>query len=160
MRAALAVGPIEEGTMEATQNSQPVVRLKIKELGPAECLARLRETQVARIGVSVDALPSILPVFVTVLDQSVAFRTVPGTKLWAATNGAIVAVEADAFDHATGEGWSVVVRGRATQITSPQRIARVRQSHMWSWIGAGAAEHFVEVGLDLVTGRSIRPSED
>jgi nitroimidazol reductase NimA-like FMN-containing flavoprotein (pyridoxamine 5'-phosphate oxidase superfamily) len=108
--------------------------------------------------VSVDALPAIFPVFTTVVDdESLAFQTVPGTKLWAATRETIVAVEADAFDHETGAGWSVVVRGRATEITDHEQIAQVQRTQTWSWIGCAAAEHFVQVSLDLVTGRSVGP---
>ena len=101
-----------------------------------------------------DALPAIFPVFFTMVDDVAVFRTVPGTKLAAASDGAIVALEVDDFDAVTGEGWSVLVRGVAGELDPGPRAAQARRRLDTSWID-GAAEHLVEVSTDLVTGRRI-----
>jgi nitroimidazol reductase NimA-like FMN-containing flavoprotein (pyridoxamine 5'-phosphate oxidase superfamily) len=90
----------------------------------------------------------------TLLDDNVVFRTIPGTKLTAASRGAIVAVEADEFDRARGVGWSVLVRGVARELENVQRAERARSQLQPLWM-YGAGEHFVEVSTDLVTGRRI-----
>ena len=128
---------------------------RLSELTRSECLSLLETAVVGRIGVSIDALPAIFPVFVTVVDGVVAFRTVPGTKLAAAAAGAIVALEADWFDGRTGEGWSVLVRGVAKEATEEPRIAAARRRLRETWIDA-APMHLVEVSPDLVTGRRLR----
>ncbi len=127
----------------------------LSELGRSECLSLLESAVVGRIGVSIDALPAIFPVFITVVDGIVAFRTVPGTKLAAASAGAIVALEADTFDERTGEGWSVLVRGVAKETTEETRIAAARRRLRETWVD-GAPMHLVEVSPDLVTGRRLR----
>ena len=65
------------------------------ELSRAECLELLRPGRFGRIGVSIDALPAIFPVFITVVDDVVVFRTVPGHEAARRRRGAIVALEVD-----------------------------------------------------------------
>jgi nitroimidazol reductase NimA-like FMN-containing flavoprotein (pyridoxamine 5'-phosphate oxidase superfamily) len=126
----------------------------LSRLDREECLQLLGGARLARVGVSVDALPAIFPIFMTLLDDNVVFRTIPGTKLTAASRGAIVAVEADEFDRARGVGWSVLVRGVARELENVQRAERARSQLQPLWM-YGAGEHFVEVSTDLVTGRRI-----
>jgi len=127
---------------------------QLGQLSRAECLRLLAQAHLGRVGVSVDALPAIFPVFFTMVDDVAVFRTVPGTKLAAASDGAIVALEVDDFDAVTGEGWSVLVRGVAGELDTGLRAARARERLDTSWID-GAAEHLVGVSTDLVTGRRI-----
>jgi len=126
----------------------------LAEVGRDECLSLLEGARLGRVGVSIDALPAIFPVFVTVVDGAVVFRTVPGTKLKAASDGAIVAIEADQFDEATGQGWSVLVRGIAHELTDGTRAEIARSQLSTTWID-GAPEHLVLVSADLVTGRRL-----
>lgn len=109
-----------------------------------------------RVGVSVDALPAILPVTITLIDDDVVFRTVPGTKFAYAARNAVLAVEVDQYDPDRGEGWSVLVRGVATQLHDVAEVARARARLDGSWIGDDVGEHFVKVGCDLVTGRRLQ----
>ena len=50
-----------------------------------DCLRLLATRRLGRIGITVQALPVMLPVDFRVLDQAIVFRTIPGTKLDAAT---------------------------------------------------------------------------
>jgi nitroimidazol reductase NimA-like FMN-containing flavoprotein (pyridoxamine 5'-phosphate oxidase superfamily) len=126
----------------------------LSRLNREECFRLLEGARLARVGVSIDALPAIFPVFMTVMDGNLVFRTIPGTKLTAATRGEIVAVEADEFDDASGEGWSVLVRGVARELDDVHRAELARSELQPRWM-YGAGEHFVEVSTDLVTGRRI-----
>ena len=127
---------------------------RLGELSRDECLSLLGQSRLGRVGVSIDALPAIFPVFLTVADGAVVFRTVPGTKLKAAADGAIVAIEADDYDDTTGQGWSVLVRGVAHELASEGLTGIARSRLTTSWID-GAPEHLVAVSADLVTGRRL-----
>jgi len=89
-----------------------------------ECLALLATRQVGRLGVSNEALPAILPVNFHLLNDRIIVRTVPGTKLDAAVAQAVVAFEVDNYDLEGSWGWSVLVQGVGTEITS--RTSRKR----------------------------------
>jgi nitroimidazol reductase NimA-like FMN-containing flavoprotein (pyridoxamine 5'-phosphate oxidase superfamily) len=127
----------------------------LARLNRAQCLELLGGSSFGRVGVSVDALPAILPVAIALIDEDVVFRTVPGTKLAAAARNAVLAVEADEYDPATGDGWSVLVRGVARQLEHDDEIALARSVLDRSWIPEGVDEHFVRVACDLVTGRRL-----
>jgi hypothetical protein len=131
----------------------PVVP-RLSELSRSDALELLADARLARVGVSVDALPVVLPVFIVVVGDKIVFRTVPGTKLSAAVNGAIVAVEADRLDEQTGEGWSVLVRGIAREVTDTEVVHAARTRLDATWL-EGSREHLVEVTTDLVTGRRL-----
>jgi nitroimidazol reductase NimA-like FMN-containing flavoprotein (pyridoxamine 5'-phosphate oxidase superfamily) len=120
-----------------------------------ECMTLLRTTSFARVGISVEALPAILPITMALLDGAIVFRTIPGTKLAYAASGAILAIEADQYDASIQEGWSVLVRGVATEIKESAEVEQARELLAGSWID-GAAEHYVRVSCDLVTGRLLR----
>ena len=86
----------------------------MKILSREECFTRLAQVPVGRIGVSIDALPVILPVHFALEDESILFRTIRGSKLDAAAADAVVAFLADAPDPAAGGWWSVLLQGLAT----------------------------------------------
>ena len=82
------------------------------------------------------------------------FRTDPGSKLDAATAGATVAFEVDADDERDRSGWSVVVRGRAGEVSdaptsnacAPCRCTRGRPA---------PTPRYVRIRPASVTGRRI-----
>lgn len=123
-------------------------------LSREECVALLRQASLGRVGVSIGALPAILPVNYGVLDDHVVFRTAPGTQLTAALRDAVVAFEADfADDHAT-TGWSVLVVGRAKELTEPGVLEEARALRLQPW-APGSHDHFVAIGLERVSGRRV-----
>jgi nitroimidazol reductase NimA-like FMN-containing flavoprotein (pyridoxamine 5'-phosphate oxidase superfamily) len=127
----------------------------LARLNREQCLGLLAHSSFGRVGISVDALPAILPVTIALLDDDVVFRTVPGTKLAYAARNAVLAIEVDDYDPTTREGWSVLVRGVATQLEDEDEIARARSVLDRSWIPEASGEHFVRVSSDLVTGRRL-----
>jgi nitroimidazol reductase NimA-like FMN-containing flavoprotein (pyridoxamine 5'-phosphate oxidase superfamily) len=127
----------------------------LARLSRDECMDLLAKASFGRVGVSVDALPAILPVTIAMMDGDVVFRTVPGTKFAYAARNAVLAIEVDDYDPDRGEGWSVLVRGVAQQMDDADEVARARSLLDPSWIPDDAGEYFVKVSSDLVTGRRL-----
>jgi nitroimidazol reductase NimA-like FMN-containing flavoprotein (pyridoxamine 5'-phosphate oxidase superfamily) len=89
-----------------------------------ECWALLRTVAVGRLAVVILNQPDIFPVNHVVDGGRILFRTAEGTKLAAALPGQAVAYEADGYDPACGEAWSVVIKGHAVAIGMPTTGAR------------------------------------
>jgi nitroimidazol reductase NimA-like FMN-containing flavoprotein (pyridoxamine 5'-phosphate oxidase superfamily) len=66
--------------------------VRLETLDRDECLRLLATVPVGRIGLSIGALPAILPVNFAMVGSSIVIRTVVGSKLDAATRHAVVAV--------------------------------------------------------------------
>ncbi|MHB8263575.1 MAG: pyridoxamine 5'-phosphate oxidase family protein, partial [Acidimicrobiales bacterium] len=100
------------------------------------CIALLKSAGVGRIGITLNALPIILPVnyIYLELDSCILFRTDPGTKLDAAFRHSVVAFEVDEVDRDKEEGWSVLAIGPAEVIEDPilEEKAMDRGLHPWS----------------------------
>lgn len=129
---------------------------RLEELTDAECLVLLRTVPVGRVGISVDALPVILPVNFVLDGWDILFRTVPGTKLDAAFVRVVVAFEADEYVASSGEAWSVLVRGVAEEITDAERKAEANGRVPPSWAFAEGADHLVRIPVTVISGRRLR----
>lgn len=125
----------------------------LEVLDRATCLDLLATAPVGRVGVSIRALPVVLPVNFTVVDEHVVFRTGAGTKLRAATDGAVVAFEADGYDETTGVGWSVLIQDVAEVIDAAEH-AGIERFAVW---GNRNADHLVTLATTTITGRRIPP---
>lgn len=125
----------------------------LEVLDRAECVRLLGTRSLGRIAISVDALPTILPVnYVVVGDDQVVMRTRRGSRLSRATRNAVVAFEVDEFDDTWGEGWSVMVRGVAREV-QPDTAPPPRTT-VWPWQDT-AETRLVGISLDLVSGRRL-----
>jgi len=123
-----------------------------------ECFALLKREHLGRVGVTMDALPAILPVDFAVVDDKIAFRTVPGTKLSAAAHNAVVAFEVDHEDVDAAERWSVLVVGTCHPMTVDEIDgAAWRVGHLGPWIDRPDTRP-VAINADVVTGRRLRLS--
>jgi nitroimidazol reductase NimA-like FMN-containing flavoprotein (pyridoxamine 5'-phosphate oxidase superfamily) len=118
-----------------------------------ECTQLLGQIPVGRIAITVQALPMILPVNFALVDDSILFRTIPGSKLAAATSRAVVAFEVDSYQDDGRSGWSVVAQGMASKVTDPAVLEKARASGIESWALGDQAEHVVRIGLSTLTGR-------
>jgi nitroimidazol reductase NimA-like FMN-containing flavoprotein (pyridoxamine 5'-phosphate oxidase superfamily) len=126
------------------------------ELGPDECLELLGSAPVGRVGVTIDALPAVLPVNFVVWNGAIVFRTVSGTKLDAAAANEVVAFEADAYGPPDQPGgWSVLVRGIAREVTDPTELAEVASLPLDSWAWDGSATRYVCIEPTVMTGRRV-----
>ena len=128
---------------------------RVEGLSRDECMSLLDAATVGRVGVSVGAIPAVLPVNYVMDGETIVFRTVPGTKLDAALTNAVVAFETDGIDAEKESGWSVLVRGIAREITDRDALARVRRLPLRSWAFNGDADRYVSVEAELVTGRRV-----
>lgn len=119
-------------------------------------LALLATATLGRIGVTSAALPTIFPVNFWFDGERILVRTTEGTKLHAATAGAVVAFEVDDFDPLYHSGWSVVVTGPATELTDPADLERVEHQPLPHW-APRIDGHVVAIDPAIVSGRRIVP---
>lgn len=103
-------------------------------LSATECWSFLRSAAVGRLGVSVDGRQDIFPVNHVVSRESVVFRTAQGSKLDASLDQP-VAFEVDGFDSATGDAWSVVVKGTARELRDRDEVIRALRLPITPWPG-------------------------
>jgi len=126
-----------------------------RELDRQECLRLLTKVPVGRIVHTRQALPAVLPVnFLLDGEGAVLLRTAAASELVRATDGAVVAFEADEVDAAAHSGWSVVITGRATVVTDPAEHERLTRTGPRSW-APSPEEVFVRIEPELVTGRVL-----
>jgi hypothetical protein len=117
-----------------------------------ECWELLRSDEVGRLAVAVDGQPDIFPINYVVDHGTVVFRTAEGTKLAAAVLGRGVAFEVDGYEPGRGEAWSVVVKGRATEINRVLDVVDATDLPLFPWHTA-PKPRFVRIAPELVTGR-------
>jgi nitroimidazol reductase NimA-like FMN-containing flavoprotein (pyridoxamine 5'-phosphate oxidase superfamily) len=105
------------------------------------------------------ALPVILPVNYVVFDRGVLFRTAAVTKLDAAVRGIVVAFEADAYDPDGRAGWSVLLVGKASEVSHPVKLKleRAEAVAMSPWPGAEGQLHYVHIKAERISGRRFGP---
>jgi uncharacterized protein len=126
------------------------------ELSQQECLRLLTTRTLGRVGLTSGALPVILPVEYVYDDGVITFRSEHDAKLRAATHGDVLAFEVDAYDPASGHGWSVHVLGRATVIVDENHVASLptldrEDPH-------DARRHYVRLNCEIVTGHRLASS--
>jgi nitroimidazol reductase NimA-like FMN-containing flavoprotein (pyridoxamine 5'-phosphate oxidase superfamily) len=125
---------------------------RAQPLEPADCYLLLATSCVGRLVSTDNALPMVLPVNYCLDGRSIVFRTSPDGRLAAATHNVVVAFEVDSIDVETWTGWSVVVTGVASPLTSPGDVVRAGQLGLANWLGEDR-DHFVQIVPGLVTGR-------
>ena len=117
-----------------------------------DCLELLRSSEVGRLAISRTAHPDVFPVNYTVDGDAVVFRTAPGTKLETLTRNRDVTFEVDGYRPATGDAWSVIIKGRAERITAPYELFDAADLPLFPW-HAGPKPHFVRIVPVEMTGR-------
>ena len=135
-------------------------RTWMEHLSPQECWALLREVPIGRVGVLVDSAPEIYPVNYGVDGETIVFRTDPGTKLRALDRSPTVCFEVDLVDVEARGGWSVLVKGRALELTQPADLLTAAELPLRFW-GSGDKFHWIRIVPVEITGRRIaRPRSD
>jgi nitroimidazol reductase NimA-like FMN-containing flavoprotein (pyridoxamine 5'-phosphate oxidase superfamily) len=125
----------------------------MRVMEPDECLRRLHQHGVGRIGFAVRDQPLVLPVNYTMDGRQVVFRSDHGTKLQGVV-GRPCAFEIDETDAVYHEGWSVLVVGRAEEVTEPHEIERLAKLPLGPW-EPGPKAHWVRIRPGSITGREI-----
>lgn len=131
--------------------------VQFEKLTPGQCLTLLGMAHVGRIGLSVHALPVILPVNYVIHDGDVVFRCSSGPKLTAAQSTDVVAFEVDHDDPDGMRGWSILLQGRAELIVEPGEVSRARSLPLHAWVPDGSADHYVRIRSKLMSGRRYQP---
>jgi len=116
--------------------------------------AWVRTAQVGRLAVSVGDRPEIFPINFLVDHATIVFRTAEGTKLAATAVSPHVAFEVDGYESATGQAWSVVIKGRAEEITQLYDLLETTTFPLFPW-QAGHKDRFVRIVVEEVTGREF-----
>jgi hypothetical protein len=133
-------------------------RFGMTVLATNACLELLRANVVGRLAVSITDHPDIFPVNYVVDHGCIVFRTAEGTKLAAAVLGRAVAFEADGYDEASGEAWSVVVKGHAVEIAQMHEIFDAVDLPLFSW-QAAPKPRFVRIEPVDISGRRFHVVE-
>lgn len=123
-----------------------------------ECLGLLATVPVGRIGLSVDALPVIVPVGFCLLGDRVVFGVHAESRAMASLHGAVLAFQADLWDPRERTGWSVLVQGPARLVSDSVEIEFVRAAPSSDWWMTDVDDdvHVVALGTEVITGRRLR----
>lgn len=127
---------------------------RLTTLDVDDCLTLLATHHFGRVALNDDDGPIVLPVNY-ILDQgSVLFRTDDGTKLAAARESLRATFQVDHVDEPRRFGWSVMVRGKITEVTDPDELDRVRRLPLDPFAG-GERARFVRMLSASITGRMV-----
>jgi nitroimidazol reductase NimA-like FMN-containing flavoprotein (pyridoxamine 5'-phosphate oxidase superfamily) len=129
-------------------------RTWMEHLSLEGCWDLLKTTPVGRVVVMVDGAPEVYPVNFVVDGRTVAFRTAPGSKLRGLDRSPTTCFEADVIDPELHAGWSVMVKGRAVEVTDGSERAVLGEKPLTLWT-AGVKDHWVRIRPTQVTGRRI-----
>ncbi len=123
-----------------------------------DCWDLLRQADVGRLAVTLHDEPEIFPINFVVDRDTVVFRSAQGTKLVGAVEGRTVAFEADGYNAEAGEAWSVIIKGRATEIERNHELFEVMHLPLFPW-HAGRKHHFVRIEPLGVSGRRFHVTD-
>jgi uncharacterized protein len=123
----------------------------LEVLSYAECVERLKFSEVGRIAFLADGDIQIFPVNFRWHHGAIVFRTAPGTKLDAAWFKKVCAFEVDGWDSVHQSGWSVVAKGLAKVVDTTEDLEALG---LRPWAGPGR-DDWVRIRPDEVTGRKI-----
>ena len=130
-------------------------------LTPRDCEDHLARTTMGRLGVVVDGRPEIFPVNhgFDAESGSVVFATNTSTKFNAIQHWPWVAYEVDGLDPDNDWAWSVLVVGRAEEITDEDEVARLRPLRQGSWV-TREEMRWVRIIPSKITGRRVGPQDN
>jgi nitroimidazol reductase NimA-like FMN-containing flavoprotein (pyridoxamine 5'-phosphate oxidase superfamily) len=129
----------------------------LKVLSPTECFDLLEPGGIGRVGIAAAEGVIILPVNYAVNGHAIIYRTAPDTLLALYVNTQ-VSFEVDQCDETLHEGWSVLVRGHAHEVTDEHQVKQLEDTtHLKPW-APGARDVHVRLAPTEISGRRIQPS--
>ena len=123
-------------------------------LSTDECRRLLTTEQIGRVVLSINAMPSALPVSYRLVGDDIVFRTSEGSKLSAALRRTVVAFEVDQIDLDSGSGWSVLVVGESRVISDSAEVAQLELAGIGSWMPQPPSD-YVGIRIGRMTGRRL-----
>ena len=118
-----------------------------------ECWELLGSLALGRLVTYADGQPDIFPVNYVVQRRTVLFRTAAGTKLVSSAINNKVLFEVD--DHNVAEAWSVIVRGTARSLRTPEELEEAERAQVLPWTRPEKT-HYVRIVPQSVTGRRFQ----
>ncbi|BCZ20441.1 pyridoxamine 5'-phosphate oxidase family protein [Mycobacterium senriense] len=118
-----------------------------------ECWELLGSLALGRLVTYADGQPDIFPVNYVVQRRTVLFRTAAGTKLVSSAIDNRVLFEVD--DHNVAEAWSVIVRGTARSLRTPEELEEAERAQVLPWTRPEKT-HYVRIVPQSVTGRRFQ----
>ncbi|HEU5223533.1 MAG TPA: pyridoxamine 5'-phosphate oxidase family protein [Candidatus Lumbricidophila sp.] len=125
----------------------------IGSIGPELCWEALESNTLGRLAVVLDGKIHIFPINYAVDGTRIYFRTAAGSKLFALRTHPEVALEIDAVDDEAA--YSVVVKGLAAWVESPDEVAIADALPLRAWIPT-LKLRWVRIWAAEVTGRAFR----
>jgi nitroimidazol reductase NimA-like FMN-containing flavoprotein (pyridoxamine 5'-phosphate oxidase superfamily) len=138
----------DQGACERRERSKAV-------LPELECRRLLATRTRGRVGLTIGALPVIMPVEYHYGDGVITFGIDDDAKLENAADGHVLAFEVDAYDPESGCEWSVHVLGRAAVITDD---ADALLSLLEAERAGASSGHSVRLLCEIVDGRFLADS--
>lgn len=129
-------------------------RTWLELLPAAECWRLIDGEEIGRLAVLVDGVPEIYPINHVVDRETIVFRTDAGSKLRGLVRSPLVCFEVDSVDASAHSGWSVIVKGRATELATGGDLARANDLPLQYW-AHGEKSHWIRIDPVEVTGRRI-----
>jgi uncharacterized protein len=126
----------------------------VERLSVESCLSLLERHRVGRLGIVDAEGPLVLPVNYVLDRGAVVLRSDPGLKVDLANEHEAAAFEIDGVDHTRRLGWSVLVRGRLSQVTDPEERARLGALDLEPYVG-GDKSHLLRLDSRSISGRRV-----
>lgn len=142
------------------QQHSPLRARSAPPLTRAECLDRLHTARIGRVGLSIDALPVVLPVSYAILDDDVVFSSLVDAKVAKKGEGVVLAFQVDHFGGSNGQNWSVLVQGRAHEVAEPDELSRCRALSLPSHESTASDASFTRLSTTIITGRVFVDERD
>ena len=120
-----------------------------------ECIARLRGSRVGRVGVSIDALPAILPVNFALLRDAILLCPSETSALFHAGVGSVVAFEVDSVDDAGHVEWSILARGIGLEVIEADELAIASSLWLKTWPRWKSAGRYIVIPTTMLSGRRL-----
>lgn len=141
--------------MSGTEPTRAQQAIGLHALDEATCWERLREADIARVAVVHRGRPHLVPVGHRVDGESVAFVSLPGTKLDDVCNrpGTPIVLEVDGSGPDGVGGWSVVVTGTAHFVANQVDKAHLDRLGRPAWLRDHQQSNWIRITDATVTGR-------
>ena len=146
--------------MTASEEPGDVVAIDIvSRMGVIErdkCIELMESTPIGRVAfvTSTDEVLA-LPVNFKWHEDSIVFRTLEGQKLAAAVGGKPVCFEVDQWNAEDRSGWSVVVQGKAREVTNWAEIEQLEGIGLVPWAKEKWRRMWVRIEPTNISGRVL-----
>ena len=127
---------------------------QLEVLEESECRSLLTTATIGRLAFTEGALPAVQPVHFVVVDRRIIIPTRVGSKVAAASRGAVVAFEVDEFDADARTGWDVTVIGPSRVVEHPDEVRALDGLGVRAWAPPDIP-CYVAVQMSIVRGRRL-----